>query len=154
MPVPVQHFSDILPDLAKTFDAQELAEIVISFSDSVPRPTGKAVVWKLLLHLQSAKSVVFDDAEARSALVPALVRWIKPHLGRYQESVLVSQSEVASTRDTARINWVEQLRLAVTVVAVMLDKLSEAIVSPSLKGRNALMAERDNLELVFSCFPL
>ena len=128
--------------------------MVISFSDSVRQATGKAVVWKLLLHLQSAKSVVFDDPEARAILVPALVRWVKPHLGRYQESALVAQSEVDSTRDSARIAWVEQLRLAVTVVAVMLDKLSAAVVSPSLKGRNALLTERDNLDLVFTCFPM
>lgn len=151
----VQHFSDILPDLARTFDAQELAEIVISFSDAVPRTTGKAVIWKLLLHLQSARSVVFDDAEARASLVPALVRWIKPHLGRYQESALVSQTEVGPSRDNARIAWVEALRLAVTVVAVMLDKLSEAVTSPEIsKNRNALNAERDNIDLVFSCFPM
>ncbi|KAL7415449.1 hypothetical protein BDY24DRAFT_382988 [Mrakia frigida] len=153
--IALQHFSDILPDLARTFDAQELATIVISFSDAVPRPTGKAVIFKLLLHLQSARSVVFDDPEARASLVPALVRWIKPHLGRYQESALVSQTEDGPSRDNARIAWVEALRLAVTVVAVVLDKLSEAVTSPSIsKDRNALNGERDNIDLVFSCFPM
>lgn len=150
--IALQHFSDILPDLARTFDAAELSEIIISFSDAAPQGNGKAVVWKLLLHLQTARSVVFDDPSARASLVPSLVRWIKPFIGRRPTDVS-SSSTGEGPEDAAHITWVESVRLAVTVLAVILDRLSEFLVLAAKQSRTATLQEKENIDLVFSCLP-
>jgi dedicator of cytokinesis protein 3 len=147
--IALQHFSDILPDLASTFDAAELSEIVISFSDAAPLGHGKTVVWKLLLHLQTARSIAFDDASARVSLVPSLIRWVKPFLGRRPPDI----DAPVSGLDATLIVWVETLRLAVTVLAVMLDKLSEFVVLAARQSRMAMLQEKENIDLVFSCLP-
>lgn len=151
----VQHFSDTLPDLVHTFEPSELADIVISFTDSIMGRPGKAIVWKLLLHLQTARSVVFDEPDARASLVPALVRWIRPHLGRYQEDASTMwQMDDPTSRDARRITWLECLRLAITTLAVMLDKLSDVVALPAGLTKRELTRERDNIDLIFTVFPL
>lgn len=148
----VQHFSDILPDLSKTFDASELSDMIIDFSDAVTQSPGKGVIWKLLLHLRTVKSVVFEDSTARAALVPSLIRWIKPHLGKYAGPESVNIGAVAA-QDSGRILWLECLRIAVTVLAVMLDQLSESSALAAQTDQRTLDRERENIDLVFSCLP-
>lgn len=109
----VQHYADILPDLGQVFPPLEIAEMVIEFADTLTFAKGSIAVYKLLLLLSVVRSL-FDTTEARALLVPALVRWVKPHLGRYDPG-FANQSEDVTTKDCKMIKWLECNRLAVTV---------------------------------------
>lgn len=109
----VQHYAEILPHLAQVFAPLEIAEIVISFADSFTETKGSIAIHKLLLLLQVVRST-FDAGEARSLLVPAMIRWLRPHLGRYEEDRYDS-AETQASRDAKRIKWMQCNRLAVTV---------------------------------------
>jgi dedicator of cytokinesis protein 3 len=109
----VQHYADILPHLSQVFTPMEIAEIVISFADALTNTKGSIGIHKLLLLLQVVRST-FDTTEARAMLVPAMIRWIRPHLGRYEED-RGDKSESQAARDARRIKWMECNRLAVTV---------------------------------------
>jgi len=110
----VQHYADILPNLAQVFPPLEIADMVVAFADTLTLARGSIAVHKLLLLLQVVK-IVFETSEARALLVPALVRWIKPHLGRFSEAALSANDEQLSIQDGKRIKWMECNRLATTV---------------------------------------
>lgn len=110
----VQHYADILPNLAQVFPPLEIADMVIAFADTLIFAKGSIATYKLLLLLQVVQ-ITFDTAEARALLVPALVRWVKPHLGRYIERARASPEEIQGVQDAKRIRWLECNRLAVTV---------------------------------------
>lgn len=150
----VQHFSSILPSLASFFKPEELTEEVISFVESIGNVKGKMVVWRLLLLNQLVSSPVLASDVSRSLLVPNVVRWIKPSLGKFDEQVLCRPNDPQSTRDNARVSWIEGIRLSVGVAAVMLDKLQEALVDPNVsKSRSLLAQEHDNLEYLLGLLP-
>jgi dedicator of cytokinesis protein 3 len=109
----VQHYADILPSLAQVFPALEIADIVISFADTLAQAKGSIAIHKLFLLLQVVRST-FDTAEARALLVPAMIRWVRPHLGRYEEDGSI-KIESQKTRDASRIKWLECSRIASTV---------------------------------------
>lgn len=111
----VQHYADILPHLSQIFTPMEIAETIISFADALTNTKGSIGIHKLLLLLQVVQST-FDTAEARAMLVPAMIRWIRPHLGRYEED-REDKNETQASRESKRIKWMECNRLAVTVSA-------------------------------------
>jgi dedicator of cytokinesis protein 3 len=163
----VQHYADILPDLAQVFPPLEIAELVIAFADTLTFAKGSIAVYKLLLLLQVVKSV-FNTTEARALLVPALVRWVKPHLGKYEAGFAV-QGETGEVRDGKKVKWLECNRLAVTVgerwsgsrrvltiqvVAWTVNKLQEWYSSPLiLEDRSLRLQEEDNLEYCLTLLP-
>jgi len=107
----VQHYADILPNLAQVFPPLEIAEMVIAFADTLILANGSIAIYKLLLLLEVVK-LVFDSAEARALLVPAMVRWVKPHLGRVENA---ASGDLQGIQDGKRIKWLECNRLAITV---------------------------------------
>ncbi|GAA5966995.1 hypothetical protein JCM3765_003676, partial [Sporobolomyces pararoseus] len=150
----VQHFSSILPSLASFFKSEELTEEVISFVESIGNVKGKMVVWRLLLLNQLVSSSSLASHVSRSLLLPNVVRWIKPSLGKFEEQILCKPNDPQSTRDNARVSWIEGIRLSVGVAAVMLDKLQEALVDPTVsKSRSLLAQEHDNLEYLLGLLP-
>lgn len=110
----VQHYAEVLPNLSQVFAPPELAEIVIAFADTITTSKGSIAIYKLLLLLQVVKTS-FDTVEARALLVPAMVRWVKPHLGRYEDVRVREAVESQSTRDARKVKWLECNRLATTV---------------------------------------
>jgi dedicator of cytokinesis protein 3 len=110
----VQHYPDILPDLAQVFQAVEIAEMIINFADTLTHVNGSIAIYKLLLLLQVVRSI-FDEADSRALLIPAIIRWVKPHLGRYDEGMQADRGEGQSGRDAKRVKWLECNRLAMTV---------------------------------------
>lgn len=116
----VQHYADLIPSLAKVFPPVEIAQMIITFADTLSSAKGSMAVYKLLLLLQVVKSV-FDSAASRGLLIPALVRWVKPHLGKYEEGYGVQGGEGEKGRDLRRIKWMECNRLATTVSSQALD---------------------------------
>ncbi|KIK67093.1 hypothetical protein GYMLUDRAFT_37133 [Collybiopsis luxurians FD-317 M1] len=153
--IALQNFTSILPELAKIFSIVDLVSIVTTFAtNAVAASKGKIVIWKLIMYLQIVKGFLFDNPESRPLLVEAVVLWIKPHFGRYDEYVHTQSTDSEITRDTARVGWLESIRLCVTIIAVMLDKLQTSLVSPEvLRDRRRLTLEKDNVECLLPLLP-
>ncbi|KAL6308154.1 cytoplasmic protein [Sparassis latifolia] len=152
--IALQHFTSILPELGKVFTIVELVTIATTFANAIASNKGKIVIWKLIMYLQMVKGFLFDNNQSRSLLLESVVIWIKPHFGRFDEYALTQPGDSESARDAARVSWLESVRLSVTVVAVMLDKLLQSLVEPSIvSDRNLLRQEQDNVETVLSLFP-
>lgn len=151
----LQHFAGILPDLARVYDAEELVRYEAAFADSIFVTKGRMVVWKLLHIVQVTAGPLFEGHAPRSQLIPSIVRWIRPHLGSYMESAEAMAGEQESARDTARITWMESARLAITVLAITLDRLQTSL----LHGRRGEMTpaelrqEQDNVDYILSMVP-
>ncbi|KAK8853154.1 hypothetical protein IAR55_003855 [Kwoniella newhampshirensis] len=149
----VQHYADMLPDLAQVFQPLEIAEMVIAFADTLTFAKGNIATYKLLLLLQVVKSI-FETTESRALLVPAIIRWIKPHLGRYDAHLVESKDDSKATKDGKRIRWLECNRLAMTVLAWTINKLQEWHVSPSMQEDHELMRqEEENIEHCLTLLP-
>ncbi|TDL26056.1 cytoplasmic protein [Rickenella mellea] len=152
--IALQHFTSILPELSKIFSTVELVSIATAFANSIASVKGKMVIWRLIMYVQIVKGFLFDIPQSRSLLVEAVVIWIKPHFGRYDDYAHTSPSDVESVRDNARVNWLESIRLSVTIIAVMLDKLQQSLVNPAITAdRNLLRQEQDNVEYLLSLLP-
>lgn len=152
--IALQHFTSILPELHKVFSAVELVDIVITFANAIAATRGKIVIWKLIMYLQIVRGFLFDIPQSRALLVDAVLSWIKPHFGRFDEYLWTQPSDPEPAKDAARMTWLESIRLCVTVIAVMLDKIQQSLVSPEiLADRIALRQEHDNVEYLLSLFP-
>lgn len=152
--IALQHFTSILPELAKIFPTVELVSIATTFANAITVGKGKIVIWKLIMYLQIVKGFLFDNPQSRPLLVEAVVIWIKPHFGRYDEDVHMHSNDGEAARDAARVGWLESVRLCVTIIAVMLDKLQQNLVSPTIiADRQALRAEQDNVENLLPLLP-
>ena len=146
----VQHYADVLPYLAQVFPPLEIAEMVIAFADTLTYSKGSIAIYKLLLLLQVIRHI-FDSSDARALLVPALVRWVKPHLGKYEEPLYLQQD---TGGDAKRIRWFECNRLAVTVAAWMISKLQDWLDSPLIAEDETLrIQEEDNIEYCLTLLP-
>lgn len=152
--IALQHFTSILPELAKIFSTVELVSIVTGFANSVAAAKGKIVIWKLIMYLQVVKGFLFDIPQSRSLLVEAVVIWIKPHFGKFDEHTQTQPGDSESVRDNARVAWLESVRLCVTITAVMLDRLQQTLVNPTIASdRNLLRQEQDNVEYLLTLLP-
>jgi dedicator of cytokinesis protein 3 len=150
----IQHFASILSDLAKVFTPMELVSFTTYFSNAMPNPKGKLIIWKLIMYLQVVKGFLFENAESRSLLVEAIVSWIKPYFGLYDEHSQVSQGDLETARDASRVAWLETTRLCITVIAVMLAQLQQSLISPAtLADPKLRRQEHDNVEYVLSLMP-
>ncbi|KAG6829556.1 hypothetical protein H0H92_004225 [Tricholoma furcatifolium] len=152
--IALQHFTSILPELAKIFPVVELVSIATTFASTVTVGKGKILIWKLILYLQIVKGFLFDNPQSRALLVEAVVNWIKPYFGRYDEYVHTQSNDSEAARDAARIGWLESTRLCVTIIGVMLDKLLENLANPEVRAnRKLLQAEQENVEYLLSLLP-
>ncbi|KAH9917284.1 cytoplasmic protein [Amylocystis lapponica] len=152
--IALQHFTSILPELGKVFTIVELVTIATTFANAIVSSKGKIVIWKLIMYLQIVKGFLFDNPQSRSLLVESVVIWLKPYFGRFDEYTQTQPGDSESVRDAARIAWLESIRLSVTVVAVMLDKMLQTLVSPAIvNDRTLLRQEHYNVEYLLSLFP-
>lgn len=148
--ISLQHFTSILPELSKVFTIVELVTIATTFANEIASSKGKIVIWKLIMYLQLVKGFLFDNPQSRALLVENVVFWLKPHFGRFDEYMHGQPGD----SETARVGWLESIRLSVTVVAVMLDKCLQNLVEPSVVADRALLRqEQDNVEYLLSLFP-
>lgn len=152
--IALQHFTSTLPELAKIFTTIELVSVTTNFANAISNAKGKIIIWRLIMYLQVVKGFLFDDPQARSLLVQAVVLWIKPHFGRYDEFTQVQPGDPDNIKDASRVSWLESMRLSVTIIAVMLDKLQQQLVSPVVTvDRNKLRQEQDNVEYLLMLLP-
>ncbi len=152
--IALQRFTSILPELAQIFSTTEVVSLVTTFANTVSAAKGKFAVWKLVMFLQLVKGFLFDNAQSRGTLVESVVMWIKPHFGRFDEYTQTQPGDDSNAIDTARVSWLESIRLCVTIIALMLDKLQQKLVDPEvLEDRNALRQEQDNVDYLLSLLP-
>ena len=138
--------------MIKIYSLSELLDIVQAFCEAGSELTGKAAIWRLLLLVQIANSVLFSTPDSRAILCPSLIRWLKPYLVKLDTHAGDSTSESAS--DAARILWLECVRLSTSVTAVMLDRFHTALVDPAITTNRQLLAqEQDNIEYLLSLMP-
>ncbi|CBQ70585.1 related to dedicator of cytokinesis protein 3 [Sporisorium reilianum SRZ2] len=155
----LQHFAGILPDLARVFTTDELVRTATAFADSVFITKGKMVIWKLLHILQLTQGPLFEEQASRSQLIPSVVRWISPHLGSYDEAAHAPANAHENARDAARVSWLEAARLAVTILAVILDRLQVSLASGSggaangARVGNKFHQEQDDVDYLLSMLP-
>ncbi|EMD32101.1 hypothetical protein CERSUDRAFT_59129 [Gelatoporia subvermispora B] len=152
--IAVQHFTSILPELRKVFSNIELVTIVTTFANAIASTKGKIHIWKLVMYLQIVKSFLFDDPQSRALIVENVVIWLKPHFGRFDEFVHTQSGDTDSAKENARLSWLESIRLSVTVIAVMLDKLLQNLVSPAIiNDRSLFRSEQFSVEYLLSLLP-
>ncbi|CAL1708002.1 unnamed protein product [Somion occarium] len=152
--IALQHFTSILPELNKVFSIVELVTIATTFANAIVSVKGKIVIWKLIMYLQIVKGFLFENPQSRAMLVDNVLLWIKPHFGRFDEYTQTQLGDSEAIRDAARIGWLESIRLSMSVVAVMLDKLQQTLVNPEvLADRTLLMKEQGNIDLLLSVLP-
>ncbi|PWN43738.1 hypothetical protein IE81DRAFT_67371 [Ceraceosorus guamensis] len=153
----LQHFAGILADLSKVFPNDELVRIETAFVDSIFITKGRMMVWKLLHILHVTCTKIFDESESRAQLIPSIIRWVRPHLGHYDEGAHTNTGDHESARDAARIAWMEGARLSVTIIGVVLDRLQNSIVEQRKAGpagARAMRQEQDNVDYILSTMPL
>ena len=152
--IALQNFTSILPDLAKIFTTVELVTIVTGFANAISAVKGNIVIWKLIMYLQLVKGFLFDLPQSRTLLVEAIVMWIKPHFGRYDEFTHTEPEELESSRNNARVSWLQSIRLCVTIISIMLDKLQQSLIEPSTQADHKLLRqEQDHVEYLLSLIP-
>jgi dedicator of cytokinesis protein 3 len=153
--IAMKKFTSILPHLAKIFNTAELVVITTSFASAIP-VDGKAklAAWKLIMCLEVVKGFLFDIPQARVTLVEAITNHIRPHFGRFDEYSVQPPPATDQAKDTARIAWLENTRLCISIMAVMLDRLQQALVDPdTLTDQRRLREEQGNVDYLLFLFP-
>lgn len=152
--IALQHFTSILPELAKILPTIELVTVATNFANAISNAKGKIIIWRLIMYLQIVKGFLFDEPQSRGLLVQAVVLWIKPYFGRYDEFTQTQPGDSDSAKDSSRVSWMESVRLCVTILAVMLDKLQQQLVSSTvLSDRTLSRQEQDNVEYLLMLLP-
>ncbi len=151
----LQHFAGTYPDLLRVFSLEEMVKISTSFIDATFVTKGRMAIWKLLHILHLVGGVLFERPAARAQLTPSVVRWVRPHLGAYDAGLDGDTGTTPAARDAARITWAESARLAVTVIAVVLDRLQRGLVEMSRDAGSGadLRQEQDNVDYLLSTLP-
>ncbi|KAG8997177.1 hypothetical protein FRB93_000463 [Tulasnella sp. JGI-2019a] len=150
----LQHVCLILPELGDIFTQVELVSTVTTFANAASNAKGKTLIWKLMMYLQLVRGFLFDSAQPRALLVEAVVGWIKPHFGAFDEYLHTQPDDDQAARDAARISWLESTRLCISIIAVMAEKLQQCLIDPTiLKNRNAVRQEQENVEYLLSLLP-
>ena len=152
--IALQHFTSIFPELTKILSTIELVTVATNFANAISNAKGKIIIWRLIMYLQIVKGFLFDDPQSRALLVQAVVLWIKPYFGRYDEFTQTQPGDSDSAKDASRVSWMESVRLCVTILAVMLDKLQQQLVSSTvLSDRVLFRQEQDNVEYLLMLLP-
>lgn len=150
--IALQNFTSILPDLAKIYTTVELVSVVTSFANSIQTVKGKIVIWKLIMYLQLVKGFLFDLPQSRTLLVESIVEWIKPHFGKFDD--YGDTDEIESNRYNPRIDWLQSIRLCVTIISIMLDKLQTGLVNQEvLSDPKHYRQEQEHVEFLLHFIP-
>ncbi|ORX96112.1 hypothetical protein K493DRAFT_337071 [Basidiobolus meristosporus CBS 931.73] len=144
--IALQHYHAIFHDLITRFPISELAEVAVSFVDSVVNfRKGNLAHHRLRLIYQLIHGVLFDCPESRHILVKAAVGWIEEYLKQPMTDYVDLEQ------------WREMLRLSYLVVTEMLEKIH----STHYKGRgdgyltsNEIELEDPDVEVMLNILPL
>jgi hypothetical protein len=131
----LQHFADILVELHKIFLPQQVVEIAVMFVDACSHVTGRLVGFKLAMILHIVKGPTFDDPSCRLELAKNVFRWIRVWVNSYmvtaKDVIFARQSEQleSTTQQQIRVprsQWIENLRLSLTIISEVLDRVRKS----------------------------
>jgi hypothetical protein len=133
----LQHFADILVELQKIFLPQQVVEIAVLFVDACSHVTGRLVGFKLAMILHIVKGPTFDDPSCRLELTKNVFRWIRVWVNSYmvtaKDVIFARQAEQqqleTNTQQQIRVprsQWIENLRLSLTIISEVLDKVRKS----------------------------
>lgn len=145
----LQHFADTLDQLRRVFSAKEMVKITSEFVDCSGHVTGKLVGYRLAMILAIVKGPVFNDHTCRLGLAKNVFRWINVWINSYMaaaKNVIFAKQNEGTDHDhqqmrLPRVQWLEYLRLSLTIICEMLEKMRRlsgmasvglSISSPSL----------------------
>ncbi|CDS02661.1 hypothetical protein LRAMOSA00066 [Lichtheimia ramosa] len=148
----LQHFADILGELRRVFTPRQLVDITTGFVNGCAHVTGKLVGYRLCMILAIVRGPVFNDHTCRSGLAKSVFKWITVWLNSYMaaaKNVIFSRQHDSDAvvehqqMRLPRVQWLEYLRLSLTIISEVLDKvrklsgmtslgLSSGSMSPSL----------------------
>ncbi|MBW0469397.1 hypothetical protein O181_009112 [Austropuccinia psidii MF-1] len=150
----VQHFSSLIFELSKVFNPLDLLTKANTFCESISATKGKIVLWKLLLQQHIVMSSIFDEPEGRAQLISKLITWVKPHLGQFEDYLIIKPKDSDAVKHSAKVTWLEAARISISVIAVALDRLHEAIIDPLIfHNQITLVQEYDNIEYLLGLLP-
>ncbi|ORE11414.1 hypothetical protein BCV72DRAFT_219946 [Rhizopus microsporus var. microsporus] len=133
----LQHFADILVELHQIFSSQQINSLAIGFIDACSHVTGRLVGFKLGMILNIVKGPIFNDPSCRLELTKNVFRWIRLWLNSYMTTakdvifarqIEQQQSDVDHQQTRLpRAQWIENLRLSVTIMSEVLEKVRRSI---------------------------
>ncbi|KAK4052346.1 Deoxycytidine kinase 1 [Microbotryomycetes sp. JL201] len=146
----LQHWPTVLPFLNKMIAETEFTDHVISFLEQ-----GDVTKDLSALRLAAIGQVIigpsFVSPASRASLVPALARWLKPALTRFDEHLQCSPKDSQQVKDATRLKWMEVQRLSISVTAYALDRIQLSLADPAvLSDRSLYGQEQDNIEYMLS----
>ena len=132
----LQHFADILKELQDVFLPHQVVAMAVSFVDACSHVTGRLVGFKLAMILNIVKGPTFRDATSRLAMANNVFRWIQIWINAYgatannvifARQVERQQSESHAQTRLPRSQWIENLRLSLTILSEVLDKVRKSL---------------------------
>ncbi|KAJ3316204.1 hypothetical protein HDU76_001989 [Blyttiomyces sp. JEL0837] len=132
----LQHFPQLLPDLARVYGPAELVMVVVRFADSVRGSKARLNAHKLAFIFTLIRGPLFADRRSRLGLVTAVTRWISECLGgewdRERDDTVMSPVLSGSGPmpppkgfHHSMISEKENLRLCLNVTADLVDRLQK-----------------------------
>lgn len=132
----LQHFADILEELHKIFTPQQVVQIAVCFVDACSHVTGRLVGFKLAMILTIVKGSTFH--ETRLDLAKNVFRWIRLWINSYGSTAkdVIFARQVEQQEPSVELNhaqtrlprgqWIENLRLSLTIMSEVLDKVRKS----------------------------
>ncbi|KAI8336596.1 hypothetical protein BC941DRAFT_427545 [Chlamydoabsidia padenii] len=155
----LQHFCEAITEVRDAYSSSEIVDIISTFVDACSHVTGKLVGFKLSMILAIIKAPIFSDKACCCELGNQVVRWIQVWLNSYM--AVAKEVIFARTADNGngssqhgggddhhqqtrlpRAQWIENLRLSLTIVHEILDKIRKVrgMSIPGLSSATAVSA--------------
>lgn len=134
----LQYFCEAITQIKSSFSAKELVDIISTMMDACSHFTGKLVGFKLSMVLAFIKAPIFSDNACCCELGKKILEWIRVWLNSYMavaKEVIFSRTTMDGSSSNQqgddyqqqarlpRAQWIENLRLSLTIVHEILDKV-------------------------------
>ncbi|KAI7867741.1 dedicator of cytokinesis-domain-containing protein [Spinellus fusiger] len=128
----LQHFAGVLGELRGVLSSKQLVDITTHFVDTCSHFTGKLVGHKLCMILAIVKGPIFNDSTCRFGLAKNVLKWIQMWINSYMlvaKDVIFARHDQEVDHQQTRLpksQWLENLRLSLTIVSEILDKVRKS----------------------------
>ncbi|KAG1406694.1 hypothetical protein G6F60_002733 [Rhizopus arrhizus] len=145
----LQNFAGVLAELHYVFPSHQVISIATSFVDACSHVTGRLVAFKLAMILNIVRGPAFNDPNCRLELTINVIRWIRVWLNSYmttaKDIIFSKQAEQQSEADhqqtrLTRAQWIENLRLSLTILSEVLDKVRRSVGMATSGLSNAMIS--------------
>ncbi|KAJ3415575.1 hypothetical protein HDV05_004626 [Chytridiales sp. JEL 0842] len=123
----LQHFPQLLPDLARLYGPVDLVTVIVRFADSIRGSKAKLNAQKLAFIHTLIRGPLFADRRSRFVLVSATARWISECLnGDWdKDHTTPSSSAMSPIQKVSQTMIRENLRLCLNLTAELVDRLQK-----------------------------